>query len=184
MKKVLLILYMLIIHPILFWKYTIRADSRLFFTNGVIQSINTKGLKLGRNVRFGKNTRIDFYDTGFMRIGDGCYIGQNNTFLVGADISIGNGVLMASDICIASENHGMDPTDMNGYGAQRLITLPVFIGDGCWIGEKVIILPGTSIGSKSIIGAGSVVTKNVPDLCIAVGNPAKVIKKFDFEKEC
>ncbi|MFR5466356.1 MAG: hypothetical protein ACLTHR_12100 [Agathobacter rectalis] len=58
----------------------------------------------------------------------------------------------------------------------------VFIDDGVWIGNDVIILPNVHIGKKSIIGAGSVVTKNIPEFCIAVGNPAKVIKKFDIKE--
>lgn len=175
-------LYMLVFHPILFWKYTIKSNSRYFLTNGFSQNIKTKGLILGKNIRFGNYTRVNFYDKGVFSIGDNCYIGQRNTFLVGDDIIIGKEVLMASDICVTSENHSMDPINPNSYGKQSLKIKPVKINDGCWIGEKVIILPGVCIGTKSIIGAGSVVTKNIPDYCIAVGNPAKAIKKFDFEK--
>ena len=58
----------------------------------------------------------------------------------------------------------------------------IFIDDGVWIGNDVIILPNVHIGKKSIIGAGSVVTINIPEFCIAVGNPAKVIKKFDIKE--
>ena len=63
---------------------------------------------------------------------------------------------------------------------QPLQTKPVSIGDGCWIGEKVCILPGVSIGKKCVIGAASVVVKSIPDYCIAAGNPAKVIKRYNF----
>ena len=79
-----------------------------------------------------------------------------------------------------SENHGIDPECSTPYMDQELTGLPVRIGTGCWIGEKVIILPGVSIGEKSIIGAGSIVTKKVPSYSIAVGNPAKIIKKYNF----
>ena len=56
----------------------------------------------------------------------------------------------------------------------------VLLENGVWIGNSTIILPGVTIGEKSIIGAGSVVTKSIPPYCIAAGNPAKVIKKYDF----
>ncbi len=179
MKKILILVYMFFAHPIMFWKYSIRCNSKYFLVNGYNQNIKTKGLTVEKNVRTGNFTRIDFYDKGKLHFGEGCYMGQRNSFLVGADIHIGAGVLMASDICITSENHGIDPENRVGYGGQPLVTSPVIIDNGCWIGEKVMILPGVHIGKKTIIGAGSVVTKDIPGYCIAVGNPAKVIKKYD-----
>lgn len=59
--------------------------------------------------------------------------------------------------------------------------MPVKIGDGCWIGGGVIILPGVSIGGGTVIGAGSVVTKDIPSNCVAVGNPCRVIKRINGE---
>ena len=67
------------------------------------------------------------------------------------------------------------------YSFQPLKTESVYIGKGTWIGEKVCILPGVHIGEKSIIAAGSIVTHDVPDYVIAAGNPAKIIKKWDWE---
>lgn len=90
-------------------------------------------------------------------------------------------MLIASHVMISSENHGTDPESDTPYMNQPLITKPVSIGDGCWIGEKVCILPGVNIGKKCIIGAGSVVTKSIPDYSIAAGNPARVIKKYSYE---
>lgn len=182
MKNILIVIYMSLFHPILFIKYTIRDSSRFFLANGNMQNIKINNLILGRKVRFGNFTRVNFYDKGSLKIGNDCYIGQRNSFLVGADIIIGDKVLMASDICITSENHGDNPIDKKGYGGQALKLNPVFIEEGCWIGEKVTILPGVKIGKKSIIGAGSVVTKDIPSYCIAVGNPAIVIKRYDFNQ--
>lgn len=75
----------------------------------------------------------------------------------------------------------MNPESELPYMRQPLESKPVSIGDGCWIGEKVCILPGVTIGKKCIIGAGSVVIKSIPDYSIAAGNPAKVIKQYNFE---
>ena len=75
----------------------------------------------------------------------------------------------------------MNPESDIPYMDQTLSSQPVIIEDGCWIGEKVCIMPGVTIGRKSIIGAGSIVTKSIPGYCIAVGNPAKVIKKYNFK---
>ena len=146
-----------------------------------------KHITIGKNTVIGKYSRIQCYPdqhfvVGNLTIGDDCRIGNRCSFLCGGDITIGNGVLMASDILIASENHSINPESPEWYMSQPLYCEPIDIKDGCWIGEKVCILPGVSIGTKSVIGAGSIVTKSVPDYSIAVGNPARVIKQYDFEK--
>lgn len=114
-------------------------------------------------------------------IGNNCYIAYFFSILSGADVVIGNNVLIASHVLIASENHGMDPECGIPYMDQALSSSPVSIGNDCWIGERVIVLPGVSIGPGSIIGAGSVVSKDIPAHSIALGSPAKVVKQYDFD---
>ena len=102
-------------------------------------------------------------------------------------VEIGNNVLMASKIYISDHNHG----NYNGFFQSSPTTTPttrplnsndkVIIGDNVWIGEFVTILPGVTIGEGSIIGSNSVVSKNIPANSIAVGIPAKVVKKYNFE---
>lgn len=116
-------------------------------------------------------------------IGKNCFLGYRLCILAGANVTIGNDVLMASDITLCSHNHGMNPEDTVPYMNQSLICEPINIGDNCWIGDKVIIVAGVTIGRGSVVGAGSVVTKNIPDYCIAVGNPARVIKQYNFENK-
>ena len=72
----------------------------------------------------------------------------------------------------------MDPCKVFYLFNPLQISNGIIIGDGVWIGQNAIILPGVSIGDKSIIGAGSVVTHDVPSYCVAVGNPARIIKKY------
>lgn len=145
-------------------------------------------IHIGNNVVIRKYARINSYpgwnadknNEPVVRIGDNCNFGQRLSLLAGGNITIGNNVLIASDVLITSENHSMNPEDEIPYMDQPLICSDVEIKDGCWIGEKVCIMPGVAIGKKCIIGAGSIVTKSIPDYCIAVGNPARIIKRYDF----
>jgi lipopolysaccharide O-acetyltransferase len=101
-------------------------------------------------------------------------------------VIIGNNVLIASKVYISDISHGSykgnafdsDP----GIDPQKreLVSNPVLIDENVWIGESVSVFPGVRIGKASIIGANAVVTKDIPDYCIAAGNPAKVIKKYNF----
>lgn len=108
-------------------------------------------------------------------------LGNHSGIGVNADIKgkciIGNDVMMGPQCIIYTYNHKFDDTTttMRGQGFQE--EKPVYIGDDVWIGGRVIILPGVKVGSHSIIGAGSVVTKDVPEWSIVAGNPA-VVKKF------
>ena len=103
------------------------------------------------------------------------------------NISIGNNVLMASKIYISDCSHGSYKGDENDSSPllnpiNRAYSKSfINIKNNVWIGEFVSILPGVTIGEGSLIGANSVVTSDVPDFCIAVGVPARIIKRFDFK---
>lgn len=134
-----------------------------------------------------KGTRIEFYKVSttydpLLSIGNKVLIGYNCSFLVSGKLTIGNDCMIASNVLITTENHGIDLTKGN-YINQPLNSKDVIIGNNVWIGEKCVILPGVTIGDNCVIGASSVVTKNVPKDCIACGNPAKVIKYFNYEKK-
>lgn len=147
---------------------------------------NTKNVYVGTGTTILTGSRIQLYPVEGklpkIVIGDNCYIGYHNTFLAAADIVIGNEVLMASNILVSSENHSTDPESIIPYMDQPLKASPVHIGDGTWLGERVMVLPGVTIGKKCVIGGGSVVTRDVPDYCIAVGSPARVVKTYDFDR--
>ena len=124
----------------------------------------------------GKNVNIERGAIFSSRI----HLGDRSGIGICADISgkcyIGNDVMMGPHCTIYSRNHRFDDitTTMRGQGFQE--ERPVYIGDDVWIGGHVIILPGVHVGSHSIIGAGSVVTKDVPEYAIVAGNPAQVKK--------
>ena len=115
-----------------------------------------------------------------VEIGDKVSIEQRFSLLSGAPITIGSNTIIASDVLITSQNHGIDPERTESYSATDLQVKAVFIGKGCWIGEKCSILPGVELGNRVIVAAGSVVTKSFPDACMVAGVPAKIIKKYNW----
>ncbi len=120
-------------------------------------------------------------------IGDNVSINMNCTFVDCNKIIIGNNVLIASNVQLYTSTHPVDLSERlvpgwtpeSGEYFCRTYALPITIGNGCWIGGGVIILPGVSIGNGSVIGAGSVVTKDIPDNSLAVGNPCRVIREIN-----
>lgn len=152
-----------------------------------IQLNGLEKISIGDNTVILKGARLSVFNSektneNIIDIGKNCYFCYGVSILSDSKskIIIGNEVLIASNVLITSENHGINPELTVPYMNQELTSGDVYIGDGTWIGERVCILPGVNIGKKCVIGAGSVVTKSVPDFSIAVGNPAKVIKKYDF----
>ena len=143
---------------------------------------NPTKIHIGKNFTIGSYSRLSCYgavDKKGITIGNNVYIGSHFSAMSGGEIKIGSNTLIASYVTVISENHGMNPECRLPYGKQPLIEKSTSIGRNCWIGEKVTILPGISIGDWSIIGACSVVTTNIPPYSIAVGNPARIIKKYN-----
>lgn len=113
---------------------------------------------MGRgDIHLGNNSGIEVN----RRVGNGTYIGDN--------------VMMGPEVIILTSNHSHARTDIPML-EQGLDHMPVYIGNDVWIGTRAIILPGVKIGNGVIIGAGAVVTKDVPDFAIVGGVPAKVVK--------
>ena len=88
--------------------------------------------------------------------------------------------MIAPNVILASAAHPLDPEERRkGYQYNK----PVHIGKNCWLGAGVIVVPGVSIGDDTVIGAGSVVTKDIPSGVVAVGNPCRVIKEIKREEK-
>ena len=99
-------------------------------------------------------------------------------------IIIEDDVMFATNVFINDALHGYENATVP-YKYQQLCKIePIVIKMGSWIGQNVVILPGVTIGELSIIGANSVVTKSVPDKCIAIGSPARVIKRWENSTQC
>ncbi|MDE5989665.1 MAG: sugar O-acetyltransferase [Duncaniella sp.] len=116
-----------------------------------------------------------------IRLGEHVFINANCTFLDGAFITIGAHTLIGPDVRIYTPHHPMDYIDRR---ENREYAYPVTIGEDCWIGGGAVICPGVTIGSRSVVGAGSVVTKDVPPDTLVAGNPARIIRRIPTPPEC
>lgn len=113
---------------------------------------------------------------GAVHIGKNSRIGLGNTII--GPINIGNEVILAQNVVASALNHGY--TDINTpIRRQKCTVNAISIGDGSWIGANTTITSGVSIGKNCVVGGGSVVTKSIPDYCVALGNPAKIVKQYN-----
>jgi acetyltransferase-like isoleucine patch superfamily enzyme len=133
----------------------------------------------------GESSTIEDFCTVNNGVGD-VAIGSNSRIGLGSvligPVSIGNQVILAQNIVVSGLNHSY--TDVNvPIRLQKVTTSPIIIGDEVWIGANAVITAGVTIGKHTVIAAGAVVTKSIPAYCVAVGNPAKVIKRYNFENK-
>ncbi len=108
-------------------------------------------------------------------IGDNFYANHNCVILDGAKVKFGDNVFIAPNCVFSTAGHPIDAEQRN---AGLEIALPITIGNNVWIGTNVSVLPGVTIGDNCVIGAGSVVNRDIPSNVIAVGNPCKAIRKI------
>lgn len=134
--------------------------------------------------KIGKECEIrpPFYcDRGYnIELGDYVFANYHFTVLDGAKVVIGNHVYIAPNVSIYTAGHPFDVV-LRRKGLEY--AYPVRIGDDVWIGGGVSILPGVTIGNNVVIGAGSVVNRDIPDNSLAVGNPCKVIRRLEPSEE-
>ena len=130
--------------------------------------------------KIGKTLTVEppfFCDYGYnISVGDNVFFNVNCVILDVSYVTIGSNVLFAPNVQVYSATH---PTDWRIRAQWVENAKPISIGSDIWIGGSAIILPGVSIGDKTVIGAGSVVTKDIPSNVLAVGNPCGVIKELN-----
>lgn len=147
-------------------------------------------IKVGDNVSIGTGSILTAFDsyrgqsfTPEIIIGSGTIINPNAHITAINSIRIGKNVLFGKYVTVTDNSHGHNDTlgELDTAPLLRPVFSkgPVVIEDNVWIGDKAIILPNVTIGRGSIIGAGAVVTKDIPPYSIAVGNPARVIRTID-----
>lgn len=145
----------------------------------------SKRIFIGANVFIQKNTWLAAVPlTGDVNckliIGDGTYVGHFCHFYATSKIEIGKKVLIANKVYISDNRHGYKNILLPVIDQPVEQINAVVIGDGAWLGENVCVI-GACVGKNSVIGANAVVTNDIPDYCVAVGTPAKIIKRYNFE---
>lgn len=152
-----------------------------------------KGAKVRRRTRMdilpfnkfslGDNSTIEDFSTinngvGDVIIGFGTRIGMSNVII--GPVKIGNNVIFAQNIVLSGLNHGYE--DINTPPRLQKVTVnPIIVEDDVWVGANAMVAAGVTIGKHSVIAGGSVVTKNVPPFSVVAGNPAKLLKQYNFE---
>jgi len=145
-------------------------------------------ISLGERVSIGPYCRMEAHPDAeqakllapILKIGSRVRIEHGVNISSAIDLEIQDDVLIAGGCYISDNNHSIDPEGPR-YLEQPLTREKTTIGRGAWLGQNVCVLAGATIGEKSVIGAGSIVRGNIPPYSIAVGSPARVIKRYSFE---
>jgi len=113
-----------------------------------------------------------------VRIGDRCLLGKGSAIVGHLQIVVGDDVWTGHNVYITDQNHGYEDVTLP-ISRQAMPERPVHIGDGSWLGYGTVVLPGANIGRHVVVGANSVVTGEIPDFSVAVGAPARVVRRYD-----
>lgn len=146
-----------------------------------------KGMTFGLGFTTGYRCRFELFGAAretTLQIGKNCKLGDNVHITASERVTIGDDCLFASHVFISDTNHG-DGTEapMTPPDSRPLVSKSVSIGSSVWLGEGVAVLPGARIGDGCIIGAHSVVKGEIPAYTVAVGTPARPVKRYDFDKK-
>ncbi len=168
-----------------------RANQFSSFGNGTVICFPWSALYGEHAIRIGSDTLIGPYcsiSAGMapgqpivtirsLTSGDRCLIGRNSSIVGHFEITIGDDVFFGPNVYVTDQNHAIDNLDVP-IGRQSVAEKPVSIGAGSWLGTNSVVLPGVTIGRHVAVGAGSVVTSDLPDYCVAVGSPARVTRQL------
>ncbi len=154
----------------LFKAYNKTEDEEIELRNQIMQQLFKK---VGKNVWIEPDFRCEFGKN--ITIGDDVYINFGCIILDCAEVRIGSHTLIGPNVGLYAANHSIDATERINGGCD---SKPIHIGKNVWLGGDVKVVPGVTIGDNTIIGTGSIVTKDIPSNVIAVGNPCRVIREI------
>ncbi len=149
---------------------------------GLNVKIYNKGqIELGKNVKVRPGTGLYCNKNCSLILSDNCEIGRDSTIASHNKVFLGKGVLTGPHVFISDHNHEYQNIDVPIYkqGVRMFPGDSIFIDEGSWLGTNVVIVGNVHIGKNCVIGANSVVTKDIPDFCVAVGIPARIVKKYN-----
>jgi acetyltransferase-like isoleucine patch superfamily enzyme len=154
------------------------------------QLVGLKNVEVGDHCTLGKKLSITAISsfkgqtfTPHIYIGDGCVFGDNNHITCISNITIGKKLLTGSNVLITDNAHGSNELTIEPVERPLASKGPVMIGNNVWLGNNVCVLSGVTIGDGVVVGANSVVTHSLPPYCVAVGVPAKPIKRYINEQD-
>ena len=154
-----------------------------FYMLGVVRTrvLRAIGFDVGRGTDFAGMPTMTGYGDIYSRlvVGAECWFNIRLTLNLGNRITIGDRVSIGHEVMMLTESHELGPEERR---AARLISMPIVIGSGVWIGARAIILPGVTIGDGSVIAAGAVVAQDVPPNVLVGGVPARVVRELPLHE--
>lgn len=166
----------------LFYKIIFKKIGKMSYIGKLIFIKNASKIEIGNRVRIFPGARMEVHRNGEITICDDVSIGQHLHIISGKKMIINSKVTISANVFITDLEHGYNEIDVH-IMKQELIFKETIIGENCFIGYGAVIQAGTKLGKQCIIGANSVVKGDFPDYCVIVGAPAKIIKKYNFERK-
>jgi acetyltransferase-like isoleucine patch superfamily enzyme len=160
----------------------LRAEAFIRFPveGNVLESLDDGRLTIGRNTLLEPRCWITIADEGRVAIGEGCFLNLHTMIASQNEVTIGDHTMFANHCFVSDASHRYDdpsmPLTWQGFTSKG----PTRIGSNCWFGVGCVVTSGVTIGDRCVIGANSVVTRDLPPGVIAAGAPAKVIREIDF----
>lgn len=155
------------------------------YIDHTVQVLRWSCTRVGKNTIISENSLINinhcFDGRPSLTIGDFCFIGRRNFFTTGESIEVKNYCMTGVDCHFLGSGHILSNPFIPYISSGTTNNNRIVIGANCWLGASVTVLGNVSIGHGSIIGANSLVMSNIPPFSVAIGNPAKVVKRFDVE---
>ena len=149
-----------------------------------VQLHNSERISVGGHVYFGPGCWLLTHDPGGrLEVGEGSSIAGYCVLSAATNIRVGRKVLFARNVYVADHRHGFERADLAVLEQPIADLRPIHIGDGAWLGQNVVVLPGVTIGPNAVIGANSVVRDDVPPHCVAVGAPARVVRELPLSRQ-